>query len=168
VDAMAVGWEKNEEATKEMLFEWADIIIVVEEYILNEKIPEKYKYKTKLYNIGVDRWGLALHPGLLEVCDACIERDSELYSEIKDNVSQEQLQIFNSKIEKRKNTVDKLNQRELSLSAGTFFNGMTAKQFWDILSKEDKYEIKMQMYKEKIIHDIFEFKGTNKEKNEAV
>lgn len=55
VDALACGWEGNEPATVEMLCEWAERIIVVEEFMI-EKIADKHQPKVRCFDVGPDRF----------------------------------------------------------------------------------------------------------------
>ena len=66
-DALSLSWEKNEQATKNMLFDWADIIIVMQERFLYY-VPSQYFDKTAVVDVGEDVWCNGLHPALLEKC----------------------------------------------------------------------------------------------------
>ena len=70
-ESLACGQDANSAETIEILCNWADYIIVVTKDYLTF-IPEKYKDKTFCYEIGVDRFGYAFHPELLEICDKII------------------------------------------------------------------------------------------------
>lgn len=70
-ESLACGQDANSKETIEMLCNWADYIIVVEpDYI--KFIPEKYQSKMFCYNIGIDRFGYAFHPELLDGFDKMI------------------------------------------------------------------------------------------------
>ena len=75
-DALACGWEKNSESTREMLFNWADRIFIVEESF-KQYIPEKYEEKVTVYELGPDRWFNSLHNNLLQCCDDLIHVDEK-------------------------------------------------------------------------------------------
>lgn len=75
-DALAIGWEPNTEATRRMLFEWADLIVVAEESF-RELVPDEYREKVVIYDLGPDVWGMSLHPTLVPRCDALIQRHLE-------------------------------------------------------------------------------------------
>ena len=62
-DVLAVGWEKNSKETLDMLCEWADKVIVMKDEFV-KYIPEKFKDKTILLNVGRDRWNNPFHPEL--------------------------------------------------------------------------------------------------------
>ena len=76
-EALACGQDANSAETIDLLCNWADYIIVVDnEYI--KFIPEKHRINDKgeqkmfCYNIGVDRFGYAFHPELLGGFDKMI------------------------------------------------------------------------------------------------
>lgn len=62
-DALAMGILSASEETKEMLFEWAEKIILVDKRF-EDKIPEKYKGKLVIYDVGPDRYFMGHHPEL--------------------------------------------------------------------------------------------------------
>lgn len=68
-DVIACGWESNTEETRDMLFSWADYIIILESKF-EQYTPEKHKNKEdgsrKLfcYDVGPDNYGYAFHPDL--------------------------------------------------------------------------------------------------------
>ena len=68
-DVLACGWQWNTPETREMLYAWADLIIVMQPYIA-EHVPEKYHNNPngtrRLYcfDVGPDVWGMAQHPEL--------------------------------------------------------------------------------------------------------
>jgi hypothetical protein len=64
VDALACGWEKNEANTLIMLYEWADVICILQkEFIIY--VPEKFHGKVDIFDVGPDVWFNGLHPDLL-------------------------------------------------------------------------------------------------------
>lgn len=70
-DVIACGVHSNSPETREFLYEWADIIIVMTEDIL-PSVPEKFRFKGGdrklfLYEVGVDRFGNAFHPELQNI-----------------------------------------------------------------------------------------------------
>lgn len=70
-ESLACGQDANSSETIEILCNWADYVIVLtEEY--SKFIPEKYKTKLLCYNVGVDRFGCAFHPELLDILDRMI------------------------------------------------------------------------------------------------
>lgn len=54
-ETMTVGLAYHSEETLDMMFKWADVIIVVEDKML-AMVPEKYRDKIKFYNIGEDKY----------------------------------------------------------------------------------------------------------------
>ena len=73
-DALACSYEHNSPETIDMLCNWADrVLTVMPDYV--QYIPEKYHVKTTVYNLGLDRWLNALHPGMHEKLIPMIEAD---------------------------------------------------------------------------------------------
>jgi predicted protein tyrosine phosphatase len=68
MDALACGWEKNTPETLDMLFSWAEGIIVMQEEF-TKYVPEKYKEKLYVADVGPDIWCNSLHPDLLNKCN---------------------------------------------------------------------------------------------------
>jgi hypothetical protein len=80
-DVLACGWQWNSPETREMLYDWADIIIVMEAYMAKH-VPEKHHFnsnglrKLLCFDVGPDVWsntlGGATHPELtaklIELC----------------------------------------------------------------------------------------------------
>lgn len=54
-DALNCGWQGNAPATLKMLCEWAEFIILVEEW-MREKISQEYHYKVRVFDVGPDRF----------------------------------------------------------------------------------------------------------------
>lgn len=68
---LACGQDANTQEDREMLYKWADYIIVMsEEY--RKFVPAEYNNKTFIYEVGPDRFGYAFHPELLQICDQLI------------------------------------------------------------------------------------------------
>lgn len=68
-DAVAASIDKNHGETMNMLAEWADVIVVVDAWMVEwfkENVPMRSEGKVKLVPIGVDRWGMSNHPELIE------------------------------------------------------------------------------------------------------
>lgn len=65
IDAIACSWEKNSPETLEMLYNWADIIFVMQTHFA-EKIPVQYHHKIGAVDVGQDIWFNGLHPELIE------------------------------------------------------------------------------------------------------
>ena len=64
VDVLPVGIDFNSETTKNMLYEWADKIVVMEQHYLY-KIPEIYHPKVIVCDVGPDVWFNPKHPDLI-------------------------------------------------------------------------------------------------------
>lgn len=73
IDAIAASLEKNSEDTLEMLYKWADRIIVVQ-VGMEDNIPVEHLEKTLCLDIGPDRWGASLHQELLNICGNLLEQ----------------------------------------------------------------------------------------------
>lgn len=54
-DALNCGWEGNSAATVKMLCAWAEIIIVVEEF-MKPKVNEEFQHKVRVFDCGPDRF----------------------------------------------------------------------------------------------------------------
>ena len=63
-DAIAASWRYNTPETIEMLSAWADLVVVMESYMV-EKIPFQHRGKLMVCDVGPDRYGKALHPDLV-------------------------------------------------------------------------------------------------------
>ena len=64
-EAIATGMEIMSEETKKMLFDWAERIILVDKNFLPE-IPEKYRDKLKIWDVGPDRFFRGFEQSLLD------------------------------------------------------------------------------------------------------
>jgi len=71
IDSLACGWEKNNPDTLEMLFNWADHILVMEDDF-KKFIPEKFKNKLIVTDVGFDRW-FSISKNLTDLCDSLIK-----------------------------------------------------------------------------------------------
>ena len=67
-DALAASWETNSVETLTMLYEWADIIIVMQAEF-EERVYLAYRDKVVVIDVGPDIWFNGLHPDLLKKCD---------------------------------------------------------------------------------------------------
>lgn len=65
VDVIALGYFANSTETKDMMFSWADHIVVMEEQYLKH-IPEQFKAKTLVCEVGPDVYGRHNHPQLID------------------------------------------------------------------------------------------------------
>ena len=64
-NAIAGGMRTMDDETKKMLYEWADRIILVDKMFENE-IPEEYKLKLKIWDVGPDRFFRGFEQSLLD------------------------------------------------------------------------------------------------------
>ncbi len=64
-DAVACSWKDIAPETRDMLCLWADGIIVMEAYMF-DKIPEQFRSKTTVVDVGEDVWCNPFHPALTE------------------------------------------------------------------------------------------------------
>lgn len=70
-EVLACGQDANTQETREMLYKWAEYIIVMsEEY--RKFVPAEYDSKTFIYEVGPDVFGYAFHPELLDKCNELI------------------------------------------------------------------------------------------------
>ena len=74
MDAIAIGLESNGEEAKNFLYEWADRIILVDKRFI-EKIPEKYKEKLRVWDVGPDRFFLGVVPELMQLYQDYMKND---------------------------------------------------------------------------------------------
>lgn len=78
-DVIACGWESNSESTRELLYQWADYIIIMESKF-EQYVPDKYKFneagerKLFCYDVGEDRFGYAFHLELQKILDGMIKK----------------------------------------------------------------------------------------------
>ena len=67
VDVIPVGLSSNSATTLEMLYQWADWIIVMEERY-GKRIPEGYGSKVLVCEVGQDIYGSSHHGSLIDQC----------------------------------------------------------------------------------------------------
>lgn len=67
IDAIACSWEKNSPETLKMLFEWADNILIMQGNF-EQYIPEEYKSKIRVTDVGPDIW-FSIRKDLVQLCD---------------------------------------------------------------------------------------------------
>jgi hypothetical protein len=72
-EAIAVGRLRVSPETMNTFCEWCDYVIVMEPHMRDESIPEKFHHKTMCIDVGVDRFGVYVHPELLEMTKAGAE-----------------------------------------------------------------------------------------------
>jgi len=86
-DVIACGWEVNTLATREMLFAWADTIIILQSN-MEEHVPEKYHNNPDgtrrlfCYDVGPDIWSSSHHPDLIARLIKMIEDSRHLWVQL--------------------------------------------------------------------------------------
>jgi hypothetical protein len=75
VDALACSWEKNTSETIAMLCDWAETIFVMQPEF-REFVPEQYRGKIQVVDVGEDRWFNGF-PELLDLCSELLQRLSQ-------------------------------------------------------------------------------------------
>ena len=63
-NVLACGIDRNGTETLDMLFAWADVIVVAGEQRLADKVPSQWFHKLIHFDIGEDRWGNAFSESL--------------------------------------------------------------------------------------------------------
>ena len=66
IDALAVGIKANSLETIQMLFDWADVVIITTKEIGYDELPDEYKKKILLWDVGGDRYFMGYHPDLIK------------------------------------------------------------------------------------------------------
>ena len=93
-DVLACGWESNTLETREMLYNWADAIIIMQREFIRY-VPEQHHNKPdgtrKLfaYDVGPDNYGNPFHPGLQEQLRQMIRRHGLFNSPVSPTVNSE-------------------------------------------------------------------------------
>lgn len=81
-DAVAASWRWNSPETLALLCEWADYVYVMQDEF-KEKIPERFRDKVGIADVGPDRFGNPLHPELIQILSPWVAqweaRDWELH-----------------------------------------------------------------------------------------
>lgn len=65
-DALACGLEKQEPETMEMLYSWADRVWLLDARFVS-CIPDRWKHKLTVLDVGPDRWGHENNGGLRDI-----------------------------------------------------------------------------------------------------
>lgn len=65
-EAIPIGRLRVSVDTMKTMCEWADIIIIMQAH-MDESIPEEYKNKMYCIDVGEDRFGINIHPDLLNM-----------------------------------------------------------------------------------------------------
>ncbi len=65
-DAIAMGIDAAGEDTKKLLFSWADRIVLVDK-TFEDRIPEEYRDKLSIWDVGGDRFFRGFEPELIQM-----------------------------------------------------------------------------------------------------
>lgn len=71
-DTIPVGLSSHSKETLEMLFKWADVIILTDRV---QKVPDEYKDKVKVWDVGEDRYPRPFNPELHQLARKLIEEN---------------------------------------------------------------------------------------------
>jgi predicted protein tyrosine phosphatase len=71
-EAIPVGRIRVSEKTMEMMCKWADTIIIMQPH-MEVSIKEKYRHKLLCVDVGEDRFGIYVHPELLQIVNAAAD-----------------------------------------------------------------------------------------------
>lgn len=74
MDALACGILSNGDELKNFLYKWADKIILVDQRFI-DMIPQEYKDKLKVWDVGPDRFFRGFEPELLQAYEAYLRND---------------------------------------------------------------------------------------------
>ena len=74
-NAIASGMRTMDDETKELLYNWADRIILVDK-IFESEIPGQYKPKLKIWDVGPDRFFRGFEQSLLDTYVKYINEES--------------------------------------------------------------------------------------------
>ncbi len=96
VDALACSWEKNSEATRRMLFGWADKIFIMQAHFL-EHVPAEFRTKTQVIDVGPDVWFNGLDPELVALCDELLNSKAKEHLTAS-MISREAMQVLEGKV----------------------------------------------------------------------
>ena len=78
-EVIACGWQSNSPGTRELLFRWADYIIIMQP-CMEQHVPLIYHNredgtrKLFCFDVGPDNYGNPFHPRLLEALDAMVRK----------------------------------------------------------------------------------------------
>jgi len=76
-EVLACGWESNKEDTRNMLYEWADVIVIMqaemEKYVDPKHHNDGERRKLYCYDVGEDVYGNPFHPTLQQSLDHMIQ-----------------------------------------------------------------------------------------------
>ena len=73
-EAIATGFTVTSRKTRKMLFKLADVIFCVAGRY-SHWVPEEYKYKLKIWDVGTDKWFNGYPKDLIDKFKGYIEKD---------------------------------------------------------------------------------------------
>jgi hypothetical protein len=73
-EVIAAGFVGTSRKTRRMLYNWSDVIICVAKRYAHW-VPEEYRHKLKIWNIGRGRWFPGYHEDLIALFVKYIEKD---------------------------------------------------------------------------------------------
>lgn len=65
-EAIATGFVVTSRETRRILYEWSDMIICVAGRY-SHWVPEEYRYKLKVWDVGTDRWFKGYPKDLIDI-----------------------------------------------------------------------------------------------------
>jgi len=77
-DALTIGADRNSPETIEMLSKWSDAIVVMQPRFV-AAIPEAYRNKIRICDVGLDTYGSPTHHVLIDRVKTYVEKWGELY-----------------------------------------------------------------------------------------
>ena len=64
-DAIPVGCEQNSREVRDILGDWADYIILMQDWDKSLIVPQRCYNKVRVVDVGPDRYGYNMHPDLI-------------------------------------------------------------------------------------------------------
>lgn len=77
-DAIPIGWAIANKDTLDMLCNWADVIVVMWDRFI-QNIPEDFRRKLVVCNLGNDRWVNPIHPEIQELVTKWARENKHLW-----------------------------------------------------------------------------------------
>lgn len=65
-EAIAVGRIRVSQETLDTFCDWADTVVIMQPH-MQESISNKFHSKLKCVDVGIDRFGISIHPDLLKM-----------------------------------------------------------------------------------------------------
>lgn len=83
VEAIPIGLRTNTTKTIKMLGRWADVVIVLADNHMLDRLPNGLKKKVIYMNIGKDEWEQAMHPELVKRISKALKKTSLKHLKIR-------------------------------------------------------------------------------------